>query len=69
MSDEPSFVDVVNPTQEQIRAWAYNGAFEPMQDWNCSWSSSAIRRALPVSIYSAACIASSAIRTAPIHAC
>ncbi|WP_210686503.1 hypothetical protein [Mycolicibacterium sp. GESEQ-9] len=34
MSDEPSFVDVVNPTQTEIRAWAYSGAFEPMQDWD-----------------------------------
>lgn len=34
MPDEPSFVDVVNPTPEEIRAWAYSGAFEPMQDWD-----------------------------------
>lgn len=34
MSDEPRFVDVVNPTPEEIRAWAYSGAFEPMQDWD-----------------------------------
>lgn len=34
MSDEPSFVDAVNPTPEEIRAWAYSGAFEPMQDWD-----------------------------------
>ncbi|WP_052238420.1 hypothetical protein [Mycolicibacterium setense] len=34
MSDEPSFVDVVNPTPEEIRDWAYSGAFEPMQDWD-----------------------------------
>ncbi|MGV0737217.1 hypothetical protein ABQF35_10470 [Mycobacterium syngnathidarum] len=33
MPDEPSFVDVVNPTPEEIRIWAYSGAFEPMQDW------------------------------------
>ncbi|MFV8170899.1 hypothetical protein [Mycolicibacterium peregrinum] len=34
MSDEPRFIDVVNPTPEEIRAWAYGGAFEPMQDWD-----------------------------------
>ncbi|MGW4099096.1 hypothetical protein [Mycobacterium sp. NPDC004974] len=34
MSDEPCFVEVVNPTPEEIRAWAYSGAFEPMQDWD-----------------------------------
>ncbi len=34
MFDEPSFGDVVNPTQEEIRAWAYSGAIEPMQDWD-----------------------------------
>lgn len=34
MPDEPSFVDVVNPTPEEIRDWAYSGAFEPMQDWD-----------------------------------
>lgn len=34
MTDEPSFVDVVNPTPEEIRAWAYSGACEPMQDWD-----------------------------------
>ncbi|OMC38977.1 hypothetical protein A5740_02745 [Mycobacterium sp. GA-1841] len=34
MHDEPSFVDVVNPTPEEIRAWAYSGASEPMQDWD-----------------------------------
>ncbi|MFV8228684.1 hypothetical protein [Mycolicibacterium fortuitum] len=34
MPDEPSFVDVVNPTLEEIRAWAYSGSFEPMQDWD-----------------------------------
>ncbi|MGY1991918.1 hypothetical protein [Mycolicibacterium fortuitum] len=34
MSDDPSFVDVVNPTQTEIHAWAYSGAFEPMQDWD-----------------------------------
>ncbi|SUA27774.1 Uncharacterised protein [Mycobacterium senegalense] len=34
MPDEPSFVDVVNPTPEEIRVWAYSGAFEPMQDWD-----------------------------------
>lgn len=34
MPDEPSFVDVVNPTPEEIRAWAYSGAFEPMQGWD-----------------------------------
>ncbi|UNB98836.1 hypothetical protein H5U98_25575 [Mycolicibacterium boenickei] len=34
MSDEPSFVDVVNPTPEEIHAWAYSGACEPMQDWD-----------------------------------
>ncbi|MED5812891.1 hypothetical protein VST63_11015 [Mycolicibacterium sp. 050232] len=34
MPDEPSFVEVVNPTSEEIRAWAYSGASEPMQDWD-----------------------------------
>ncbi|GAT00347.1 uncharacterized protein RMCFA_0461 [Mycolicibacterium fortuitum subsp. acetamidolyticum] len=34
VSDEPRFVDVVNPTPDEIRAWAYSGAFEPMQDWD-----------------------------------
>jgi hypothetical protein len=34
MSDEPSFVDVANPTSAEIRGWAYSGAFEPMQDWD-----------------------------------
>lgn len=34
MSDESSFADVVNPTLEEIRAWAYSGAFVPMQDWD-----------------------------------
>lgn len=34
MSDEPSFVDVVNPTPAEIRAWASSGAFEPMEDWD-----------------------------------
>lgn len=34
MPDEPSFVDVVNPTPEEICIWAYSGAFVPMQDWD-----------------------------------
>lgn len=34
MSDEPTFIDVVNPTPGEIRAWAYADAFEPMQDWD-----------------------------------
>lgn len=34
MSDEASFADVVNPTSEEICAWAYSGASEPMQDWD-----------------------------------
>jgi len=27
-------VDGVNPTDEEIRRWAYSGALEPMQDWD-----------------------------------
>ncbi len=32
---ELSFVDPINPTQDEIRAWAYTpGAIEPTQDWD-----------------------------------
>ncbi|MCV7115518.1 hypothetical protein [Mycolicibacterium setense] len=34
VSGEPSFVDVVNPKPGEIRAWAYSGACEQMQDWD-----------------------------------
>ena len=27
-------VDEVNPTLAEIRAWAYSGSVEPMQDWD-----------------------------------
>ncbi|MGN6334203.1 MAG: hypothetical protein ACTHOD_21525 [Motilibacteraceae bacterium] len=28
------FADRVNPTHDEIRAWAYRGGWEPMQDWD-----------------------------------
>jgi hypothetical protein len=31
--DVGAFVDRVNPTEQEIRRWAYTTAFEPMQDW------------------------------------
>jgi hypothetical protein len=34
MYDGPRIVDEVNPTQDEIRAWAYSGAMEPMEDWD-----------------------------------
>ena len=34
MNDGPRIVDEVNPTRDEIRAWAYSGALEPMQDWD-----------------------------------
>lgn len=34
MYDGPRIADEVNPTQDEIRAWAYSGAVEPMQDWD-----------------------------------
>jgi hypothetical protein len=34
MYDWPRMVDEVNPTQDEIRAWAHSGAVEPMQDWD-----------------------------------
>lgn len=30
----PSIADLVNPTAEEITAWAYSGTDEPMQDWH-----------------------------------
>ena len=33
MSGGPSFADVVNPTSDEIRAWAYSGRTAPMEDW------------------------------------
>jgi hypothetical protein len=32
--DGPPIADVANPTPDEIRAWAYRGAVEPMQDWD-----------------------------------
>lgn len=32
MHDGPRIVDEVNPTRDEIRAWAYSGAVEPMED-------------------------------------
>ncbi len=32
--DGPPITDVVNPAPDEIWAWAYSGATEPMQDWN-----------------------------------
>jgi hypothetical protein len=34
MYDGPRIVDEVNPTQDEIRAWADSGADEPVQDWD-----------------------------------
>jgi len=32
--DGPHIVDQLNPTHDEIRAWAHSGALEPMQDWD-----------------------------------
>ena len=32
--DGPRIVDEINPTPDEIRAWAYSGAVEPMEDWD-----------------------------------
>ena len=34
MYDGPRILDEVNPTQEEIRAWAMSGAVAPMEDWD-----------------------------------
>ena len=34
MYDGPSIVNENDPTRDEIRAWAYSGALEPMQDWD-----------------------------------
>lgn len=34
MYDGPRIVDEINPTQDEIRAWAYSRAAEPMEDWD-----------------------------------
>ena len=31
--DGPPIADVANPTNDEIRSWAYSGTHEPMQDW------------------------------------
>ncbi|GHH62424.1 hypothetical protein GCM10017774_90140 [Lentzea cavernae] len=34
MRHVPTFEDEVNPTPDELRAWAYSDAPEPMQDWD-----------------------------------
>jgi hypothetical protein len=34
MYDGPRIVDEVNPTHDEIRAWAVSGAVAPMEDWD-----------------------------------
>jgi hypothetical protein len=34
MYNGPPIADEVNPSTEEIRAWAYSGAVEPMEDWD-----------------------------------
>lgn len=34
MSEVPRFVDVANPTADELRGWAGDGALEPMEDWD-----------------------------------